>query len=66
MPATEPTTDRPDGMSSDFRDDLRHTYDRQASGRDAAPIEAWKAEERAGFLSLLQREEKRTLLEINE
>ena len=51
-------------MSSQFSDDLRTTYDRQAEGRDAGSIQAWKVEERASFLSLLQQEDKHTLLEI--
>ncbi len=51
-------------MDKSFRDNLRLTYDRQAAGRDAAPVQEWKVAERAAFLSLLQREHKRTLLEI--
>ena len=45
-------------------DDLRQSYDRQAEERDKRAISAWKIEERARFLSLLQAERKRTLLEI--
>jgi SAM-dependent methyltransferase len=51
-------------VNSQFRDDLRKTYDRQANQRDAGSIQEWKAEERASFLSLLQEEDKHTLLEI--
>jgi SAM-dependent methyltransferase len=51
-------------VNSQFRDDLRKTYDRQANQRDAGSIQGWKAEERASFLSLLQEEDKHTLLEI--
>lgn len=51
-------------MHSQFRDDLRKTYDLQASQRDASPIQEWKLEERASFLSLLQKENKHKLLEI--
>jgi len=51
-------------VNSQFRDDLRKTYDRQANQRDAGSIQGWKVEERASFLSLLQKEDKHTLLEI--
>ena len=51
-------------MNGQFRDDLRKTYDRQANQRDAGSIQEWKVEERANFLYLLQKEDKRTLLEI--
>ncbi len=49
---------------SQFRDNLRLTYDRQASKRDASSIEEWKIKERASFLSLLKKENKHKLLEI--
>ncbi|MGD8406247.1 MAG: class I SAM-dependent methyltransferase [Anaerolineales bacterium] len=39
-------------------------YDQQAKQRNKSVIEDWKATERAQFLSLLQKETKRTLLEI--
>ena len=51
-------------MNRPFRDDLRKTYDRQANQRDAGSIQEWKVEERSKFLSLLQKEDKLTLLEI--
>ena len=53
-----------DMMHSQFRDDLRKTYDRQANQRNASSIQEWKGEERESFLSLLQKEDKHTLLEI--
>lgn len=51
-------------MNNQFRDNLRKTYDRQAMRRDAGSIQEWKIEERANLLYLLQKEDKRTLLEI--
>jgi len=51
-------------VASSFRDDLRTAYGRQAAARDASRIQDWKAAERAAFLSLLRKEDKRTLLEI--
>ncbi len=43
---------------------LRQSYDRTAVERDKGEIAAWKIEERDKFLSLLQKESKRNLLEI--
>ncbi|MGE5249412.1 MAG: class I SAM-dependent methyltransferase [Bacteroidota bacterium] len=53
-------------MTSDegLRNDLREAYDRYAQERDASPMEEWKVMERAAFLSALQKEHKRSLLEI--
>lgn len=45
-------------------DALRQSYDRKARERDKGKISAWKVEERAYFLSLLQKEGKQKLLEI--
>jgi len=45
-------------------EDLRQSYDRKAEERDKRELSAWKIEERAYFLSLLQKEGKRKLLEI--
>jgi SAM-dependent methyltransferase len=45
-------------------DDLREAYDRKAEERDGYEIKPWKIEERQRFLSLLQEEGKRSLLEI--
>ena len=45
-------------------EDLRQSYDRRAEERDKRELSAWKIEERAYFLSLLQKEGKRKLLEI--
>jgi SAM-dependent methyltransferase len=44
--------------------DLINVYNQQAEERDKREIDDWKAEERAHFLSLLQDENKQTLLEI--
>jgi SAM-dependent methyltransferase len=45
-------------------EDLRQSYDRKAEERDKRELSAWKIEERAYFLSLLQVEGTRKLLEI--
>ncbi|MBI2850808.1 MAG: class I SAM-dependent methyltransferase [Chloroflexi bacterium] len=47
-----------------FRDDLRKAYDLNAQQRDSGATEDWKIQERAKVLSMLQREDKRSLLEI--
>lgn len=46
------------------RDDLIESYDKNAKERDAHVMQGWKIEERLNFLSVLQREHKKTLLEI--
>ncbi len=43
---------------------LRQAYDNHAAQRDARGLDAWKIAERADFLTLLQAEGKRDLLEI--
>ncbi len=45
-------------------DNLRTAYDARAKGRDAVAIAPWKGEERARFLTELEREGKKRLLEI--
>jgi SAM-dependent methyltransferase len=45
-------------------DQLRSAYDLKAEERDGYEIASWKVEERDWFLSLLQREQKQSLLEI--
>ena len=45
-------------------EELRQSYDRMAEQRDRRPISAWKIAEQQRFLSLLQEEGKRSLLEI--
>ncbi len=50
--------------NQELRDRLRESYDRQSLQRDAHRIAPWKVEERSGFLSLLKKERKNTLLEI--
>ena len=47
-----------------IRDDLREAYNQHAQERDASQMEDWKIAERSIFLALLQRENRRTLLEI--
>lgn len=44
--------------------ELRQSYDRNAQERDAFGIDAWKVEERGHFLDLIQKENKKNLLEI--
>lgn len=51
-------------MDKETRINLRKAYDRQAQDRDVADIAEWKIKERADFLSMLKKEEKKTLLEI--
>jgi SAM-dependent methyltransferase len=43
---------------------LIDSYNHHAQERDAYPIEKWKAEERANFLALIQRENRQSLLEV--
>jgi len=43
---------------------LRQAYDRQAKNRDRREIQSWKLVERGNFLTLLQQEQKQTLLEL--
>jgi len=47
-----------------LRDRLRTAYDQQATVRDGMESPPWKTNLRAGFLDRLQREKRRTLLEI--
>ncbi|HZJ24836.1 MAG TPA: class I SAM-dependent methyltransferase [Anaerolineales bacterium] len=47
-----------------WRSNLIEAYNNHASERDAYAVDAWKAEERATFLSLLQQEHRQSLLEI--
>ena len=49
---------------AEIADNLRRTYDNSAGQRDSAKIEPWKAVERDFFLSMLQQEGAKTLLEI--
>lgn len=43
---------------------LKKSYDEKAGERDKKAISRWKIDERAKFLSFIQREQKETLLEI--
>ena len=45
-------------------ENLRQTYDKYAQERDAHPLPDWKRQERDDFLFLLQKEQKKTMLEI--
>lgn len=51
-------------MDKQRKANLKKAYDQQAEQRNKSKIEAWKVAERAHFLSLLQKENKQTLLEI--
>jgi SAM-dependent methyltransferase len=51
-------------MDKAFRDNLVEAYNAEARQRDASDIQLWKVEERAGFLALLKKEHKQSLLEI--
>jgi SAM-dependent methyltransferase len=43
---------------------LIDSYNRHAQERDEYPIELWKIQERANFLSLIKQENKQSLLEV--
>lgn len=43
---------------------LRETYDKYAQERESSELQDWKIAERARFLSALQKEHKKSLLEI--
>lgn len=47
-----------------LRDNLRETYNKYAQERETSTMQEWKIGERSKFLSLLQNEGKKTLLEI--
>lgn len=51
-------------MDQHLRASLISAYNKQADLRNKSTIETWKATERAAFLSMLQRENVQTLLEI--
>jgi SAM-dependent methyltransferase len=51
-------------MNDDIRTLLRESYNRKATYRDMIEKQPWKVAERQHFLSLLQHEHKRTLLEL--
>ncbi len=53
-----------DPHQSPLRAALREFYDKSSQNREASETADWKIHERAGFLSLLQRAGKRTLLEV--
>jgi SAM-dependent methyltransferase len=48
----------------ELHDTLRETYNKYAGERETYVMQDWKLELRSKFLSLLQNEQKRTLLEI--
>ena len=47
-----------------FKNNLIESYNKHAQERDTYKKEAWKIEERANFLALLQSKNKRSLLEM--
>ena len=47
-----------------LKNNLRETYDKYAQDRESSVMQDWKLEERARFLSALQKEHKHKLLEI--
>jgi len=51
-------------VNKQYRDDLREAYDGNAQKRDSNLTQGWKIDVRHNFLSLLQQENKRSLLEI--
>ena len=51
-------------MTDDVNRTLRDAYDRRAAQRDLRPSPAWELAERDVFAALLEREGKRTLLEV--
>ena len=50
--------------NSFWKNNLIETYNKHAQERDTYTIDAWKVEERANFLTLLQSKGKQSLLEI--
>ena len=48
----------------EWRDNLRATYNKYAQERETSTMQDWKIEQRSNFLSLLQKEQKKALLEI--
>ena len=48
----------------ELRDLLRQAYNKYAHERESSEIPVWKIEQRSKFLALLQKEHKKTLLEI--
>jgi SAM-dependent methyltransferase len=50
--------------SFQLRDNLRKTYNKYAPERETYSMPDWKIELRSNFVSLLQKENKKTLLEI--
>ena len=53
-----------DMTNEQIKANLREAYNRQAEARNQGGFDTWKFEERARFLSMLQQENKRTMLEI--
>ena len=50
--------------NTELRDNLRKTYNKYAQQRETHTMPDWKIELRSKFLSLLQKEQRKTLLEI--
>ena len=51
-------------QSQQLRNDLRKAYDKRSREREASTMQEWKIGERSRFLSVLQQEHKRKLLEL--
>ncbi len=51
-------------MSDDVKNLLRNIYDRAVEQRERKPAPAWELEQRDAFLRVLQRERKRSVLEV--
>ena len=49
---------------TEVRDNLRETYNKYAQQRETYKVPDWKLELRSRFLSLLQQEQKKTLIEL--
>jgi len=57
-------TGNPPHMSHDLRHRLRESYDRKADERDSRTAPGYELQERDAFLSLLQTEQKHSVLEL--
>lgn len=51
-------------QNQNLKNELRETYDKYAQERESSVMQDWKIAERARFLSVLQKEHKKLLLEI--
>ena len=51
-------------MFDEVKNSLREAYDQKVEQREQRTIQPWKLEERSRFLTLLEQEERKTVLEI--